>query len=180
MKSWTLIEGRLYDGLPMRFYLAAHEGRVWSAQLSDDDHPVTASEFLSHLGDPRAWARWKHGTGSGLLDAAAMQIENYFSGRQRVFDLPMEFRGTPFQIRVWKALRQIPFGATKSYREVAEVIGQPNAVRAVGGANGRNRLPLLIPCHRVVASGGKLGGFTGGLGLKERLLAHEARFAAGL
>jgi O-6-methylguanine DNA methyltransferase len=178
MPAWTLVEGRLGDGLAMRLYLAAHEGRLWSAQLSDDDHPVTPAEFLSHLGSPSAWLRWEHGTGAGLLDAAAMQIGNYFKGRQRVFDLPIEVRGTPFQVRVWSALRKIPYGATQSYGEVAEAIGQPNAVRAVGGANGRNRLPLLIPCHRVVASGGKLGGFTGGVGLKKRLLAHEAGFAA--
>lgn len=172
------MEGRLHDGLPMRLHLAANEGRLWRASLSDDNHPVTTDEFLSHLGSPHVWSRWEHGTGAGLLDAAAMQVENYFKGRLRTFDLPLEIRGTPFQVSVWNALRQIPYGETQSYGTVAMAIGHPEAVRAVGGANGRNRLPLLIPCHRVVAAGGKLGGFTGGLGLKKRLLAHEANFAA--
>lgn len=162
----------------MRLYLAELEGRLLATQLSDDDHPVAEEEFLNLLGNPSAWCRWGHGTSSGLLDAAAMQVENYFKGRQREFDLPIEMRGTAFQVRVWNALRRIPFGATQSYGNVAEAIGKPAAVRAVGAANGRNRLPLLIPCHRVVASRGKLGGFTGGVGLKKRLLAHEADFAA--
>ena len=174
MANWMEVEGKLSDGLPMRLYLAEHEGRIWAASLHDDVHRKGEEEFLHSLGNPRAWQRWYGGSGSGLLDAAEMQVLDYFAGRQLTFDLPLEFCGTTFQVQVWRELQRIPFGETRSYGDIAEAIGKGSAVRAVGGANGKNNLPLLIPCHRVIAAGGKLGGFTGGLGLKKRLLAHEA------
>ena len=173
MATWMLVEGLLSDGLPMSFYLAEHEGRIWSAGLSDEVHSKSDEEFLVSLGNPRAWRRLDGRTGSSLLEAAEMQVLEYFKGRRLTFDLPLHFRGTPFQIGVWEALRRIPYGETRSYGEIAEAIGKPSAFRAVGNANGRNWLPLFIPCHRVIAAGGKLGGFGCGLGLKKRLLAHE-------
>ena len=97
----------------------------------------------------------------------------YLEGRRTAFDLPLDLRGTEFQLRVWAALRGIPYGETRSYREVARALQRPRAVRAVGSANGANPLPLVIPCHRVVASDGKLGGYGGGLALKAKLLAME-------
>jgi O-6-methylguanine DNA methyltransferase len=110
---------------------------------------------------------------SSWLDAAALQLEEYFGGRRKVFDLPLDLRGTEFQLSVWCALRQIPFGETRSYAEVARAIGSPRAVRAVGAANGSNPVPIIVPCHRVVASGGGLGGYGGGLDLKRKLLDLE-------
>ncbi len=157
----------------MRLYVAEHGDKLWSASLHDDNHPLTEDEFVWRLGSAAKWERCEAGSAPDVLRNAAAQLSDYFSGRRLSFDLPYEFRGTPFQVRVWEELMRIPFGATRSYRELAEQIGQPKACRAVGSANGRNNLPLFVPCHRVLGSGGKLGGFTGGIGLKKRLLAHE-------
>ena len=104
---------------------------------------------------------------------AVRQLEAYFAGRLRRFDLALEPGGTPFQATVWAALRAIPYGETTSYRELAARVGRPRAVRAVGAANGRNPLPIVIPCHRVVGSDGSLTGFAGGLGAKRALLELE-------
>ena len=109
----------------------------------------------------------------GFLREAARQLGEYLEGKRREFDLELDFAGTPFQESVWKALRGIPFGATLSYKQLAARIGNPNAVRAVGTANGRNPLCIIIPCHRVIASDGSLGGYVGGLPIKAKLLALE-------
>jgi methylated-DNA-[protein]-cysteine S-methyltransferase len=106
------------------------------------------------------------------LEEAIEQLEAYAQGALKSFDLSLDLRGTPFQLRVWQALREIPFGEQRTYGQIAASLGQPGASRAVGGANGKNPIPLIVPCHRVVASNG-LGGFTGGLKWKECLLAHE-------
>lgn len=101
------------------------------------------------------------------------QLDEYFGGRRRVFDLPLSITGTDFQRRVWQELQAIPYGETISYGQLAERIGNPRAVRAVGLANGRNRLPIVIPCHRVIGADGKLVGFGGGLPIKAQLLDLE-------
>jgi methylated-DNA-[protein]-cysteine S-methyltransferase len=101
------------------------------------------------------------------------QLEEYFAGERRSFDLPLRPAGTPFQLATWRALRYIPYGETRSYSEVAQRIGKPRAVRAVGAANGRNPLPIVIPCHRVIGASGALTGFAGGLPLKRFLLELE-------
>ena len=106
------------------------------------------------------------------------QLEAYFAGELRDFDLPLRPEGTVFQRRVWDALRSIPYGETRSYGQLANEIGNPKAVRAVGAANGRNPLPIVVPCHRVIGSDGSLTGFGGGLATKEKLLNLE-RFGAG-
>src|SRR5579875_840800 len=173
MAEWTVVEGALADGLRMRLYLAEHDGKLWSASLEDDLHATREDEFLWRLGKREAWARRESAACSELLGRAAEQVAEYFAGRRLNFDIGLDFRGTPFQIRVWQELTRIPFGATRSYGDIAQEIGQPTAYRAVGNANGKNRLPLVVPCHRVLAAGGKLGGFTGGIGLKRRLLHHE-------
>lgn len=104
---------------------------------------------------------------------AAQQILEYLDGKRTEFELPLDPRGTRFQCSVWRALREIPYGETLSYQDVARRIRKPRAVRAVGAANGANPLALVVPCHRVIASGGGLGGYGGGLPLKARLLAME-------
>jgi methylated-DNA-[protein]-cysteine S-methyltransferase len=108
-----------------------------------------------------------------LLERAATQLDAYFAGRRKRFDLPLNAAGTAFQHQVWEALVAIPWGETRSYAEVARAIGRENAVRAVGAANGRNPLPLVVPCHRVIGSDGSLTGFAGGLDLKRQLLELE-------
>lgn len=106
--------------------------------------------------------------------AARQQLTEYFAGERRAFDLPLKLNGTEFQMSVLQALQQIPYGETTSYAEIAERIGRPRAVRAVGAANGRNPIPIIVPCHRVIGSHGELTGFGGGLDTKEALLRLEA------
>ena len=103
----------------------------------------------------------------------AQQLHEYLAGTRTSFDLPIAMRGTPFEMLVWNALLNIPYGGTETYGGLARRIGKPFAARAVGAANGRNPIPIVVPCHRVVAAGGKLGGYGGGLALKRRLLALE-------
>lgn len=114
---------------------------------------------------------------TGSVAEAAAQLREYFAGERTEFDLPLTLDGTPFQRAVWHKLQEIPYGETISYGELARRVGKPNASRAVGSANGANRIPIVIPCHRVIAAGGKLGGFGGGLSTKEALLAHETKNA---
>jgi methylated-DNA-[protein]-cysteine S-methyltransferase len=114
------------------------------------------------------------------LREAADQLEDYFAGRRTVFDVPVAFAGTPFQNRVWAALREIPFGETLSYGELAERVGRPGAARAVGLANGRNPIGIVVPCHRVVGGGGSLTGYGGGLARKRYLLDLERRVRGGV
>ena len=101
------------------------------------------------------------------------QLRKYLKGELRRFDCKLEFKGTPFQKKVWSALAKIPYGRTRSYRDIARAIGHPKAFRAVGNANGRNSIPLIIPCHRVIESNGGLGGFGHGIEVKKRLLEFE-------
>lgn len=108
-----------------------------------------------------------------LTDEVQRQLEAYFAGKQTQFDLPLAPKGTPFQRAAWEALIAIPYGETRSYKEQAQAIGRPKAVRAVGSANNRNPIPVIIPCHRVVGTDGKLVGYAGGLGIKKHLLELE-------
>jgi AraC family transcriptional regulator, regulatory protein of adaptative response / methylated-DNA-[protein]-cysteine methyltransferase len=108
-----------------------------------------------------------------LVDELQRQLDQYFAGRRREFELPLVHPGTPFQQKVWKALLSIPYGSTRSYQDVARLVGHPRAVRAVGTANGMNRIAILVPCHRVVNSNGQLGGYGGGLWRKRALLDLE-------
>lgn len=131
--------------------------------LEADENAVTAIRF-SAGGAQDA---------SPLLDAAEAQLREYFAGARRTFDLPLAPHGTAFQQRVWAALRAIPYGETRTYGELAAAIGNPSASRAVGMANHRNPIPIIIPCHRVIGANGTLTGYAGGLEIKRRLLALE-------
>ena len=108
-----------------------------------------------------------------MLTECARQLDAFFSGNRRDFDLPLAPGGTAFQQQVWRALADIPYGELRSYRDIARVIGRPKAMRAVGAANGRNPIPIVVPCHRVIGSNGSLTGFAGGLEAKRVLLALE-------
>lgn len=108
-----------------------------------------------------------------LLKEAYRQLMEYFDGKRRNFDLPLAAEGTPFQKKVWEALRTIPYGETKSYGEIAAQVGNPKASRAVGGANHKNPIMIIVPCHRVIGANGALVGFGGGLSVKEYLLKLE-------
>ena len=108
-----------------------------------------------------------------VLAAATAQLAEYFAGRRQEFDIPLDLTGTEFQRAAWSALASVPFGETRSYRQQAEAIGRPKAVRAIGAANGKNPVPIVLPCHRIVGSDGSLTGYGGGLPIKEFLLNHE-------
>jgi len=108
-----------------------------------------------------------------ILTKAEQQLNEYFAGKRKTFKLPLDMRGTPFQKNVWEALLAIPSGETKTYGELAKQLGAPSASRAVGAAIGRNPISIVVPCHRVIGSSGKLTGFAGGLDTKARLLGHE-------
>ena len=115
-----------------------------------------------------------------FLMEAVRQLRAYFARKLRDFDLPLDMQGTAFQKRVWKELEKIPYGETRSYMQVAVAAGAPQAVRAVGAANGSNPVPIVVPCHRVIGSDGKLTGYGGGLPLKKRLLELEGALSMGL
>ena len=106
---------------------------------------------------------------------AKKQLDEYFAGRRTRFDLPLAPCGTPFQLRAWRALQEIPYGVTCSYGEQARAMGQPRAVRAVGAANGHNPIPIVVPCHRVIGGDGRLTGYAGGLDIKKFLIELEGR-----
>lgn len=143
-------------------------------------------DFVTHIALPTKGAerlatslgrRNSGSSGNGQLPAplvAAMaQLEEYFAGRRQCFDLPLELNGTDFQRSVWTELGEIPYGETISYAELAMMVGRPQAYRAVGQANGANPIPIVLPCHRVLASGGGIGGYGGGLTMKRQLLTLE-------
>jgi methylated-DNA-[protein]-cysteine S-methyltransferase len=109
-----------------------------------------------------------------ILRRAITQLSEYFSGQRISFEIPLDPRGTSFQQEVWNALLAIPYGETRSYLDLARKLGNPNATRAVGAANGRNPISIIVPCHRVIGSNGKLTGFAGGIEIKERLLQLES------
>jgi AraC family transcriptional regulator of adaptative response/methylated-DNA-[protein]-cysteine methyltransferase len=128
-----------------------------------------AQRLAGHFGGPIVAEDHRH------LDQLGAELEEYWSGTRRRFAVPLAVRGTPFELATWQALREIPWGETRSYGDIAAAIDNPGAVRAVGSANGRNRIAIVIPCHRVVNANGKLGGYGGGLWRKRRLLELEQR-----
>jgi O-6-methylguanine DNA methyltransferase len=146
---------------------------------------VCTSRGLAQLSFPsagespgRAWVRkWMPHAGeahdSTSLSSVSEQLNAYLEGTLRAFSLPLDLRGTPFQLSVWQALLDIPYGEIRSYGDIARAIGRPNAVRAVGAANGANPVAIVVPCHRVIGSSGKLVGYGGGLDIKERFLRLE-------
>ena len=119
-------------------------------------------------------------TGAGaIVRQAEQELREYFASRRRTFTVKLDLEGTEFQRKAWQAMRKIPFGETISYGDQARKVGKPKAYRAVGSANGKNPIPIIVPCHRVLASDGSLGGYSLGLSMKRRLLALEGVSVAG-
>jgi methylated-DNA-[protein]-cysteine S-methyltransferase len=141
--------------------------------LAADDTGLREILFVHGRHPVRPDPSWQEN--SAPLKPVISQLNAYFAGELETFDLPLAPEGTPFQQSVWRELREIPFGETISYGELAQRIGNPKASRAVGLANGSNPIPIVIPCHRVIGSNGKLTGYGGGLPIKEKLLALERR-----
>ena len=148
-------------------FATTSEGALLGLHFLDGHYPLTLQQELERDG-------YELSQDLACSEQAHTALRAYFAGTCRSFDIPLIFRGSPFQIAVWKTLLHIPFGTTCTYAQVAQMLGRPKAARAVGRANATNRIPLVIPCHRVVGADGSLTGFAGGLHLKERLLAFEA------
>jgi methylated-DNA-[protein]-cysteine S-methyltransferase len=143
-----------------------------------DGDAIVAIWFEAEVADSPAALDRTVEAGAGehaILDRAIEQLEEYFRGERTEFELPLAPQGTPFQQKAWLALREIPFGETITYGEQARRLGDPNKSRAVGAANGKNPIPIVVPCHRVVGANGHLTGYAGGLGTKAWLLDHEWR-----
>lgn len=151
---------RIIDSPVGPLFLAASDAGLHAVEFTEHRHPVARGDG------------WRDGA-HPVLDATAQQLAGYFAGTRQTFDLPFAARGTPFQRQVWDALTRIPYGRTASYVELARMVGKPSASRAVGAANGRNPLSIVVPCHRVIGASGALTGFGGGLPTKEFLLTLE-------
>jgi methylated-DNA-[protein]-cysteine S-methyltransferase len=149
------------------------ESPVGSLLLAADDAGLRQILFIKGRRAVRPNPTWRQD--SGPHQETIRQLREYFAGELESFDLPLAPEGTLFQLEVWKRLCEVPYGQTISYGELARRIGNPNASRAVGLANGANPIPIVIPCHRVIGSNGKLTGYGGGLPIKEKLLALERR-----
>lgn len=153
-------------------YLARVDSPVGRIELTSDGTSITSlaierDDRLPHDGHPE--------NNAAVLDAAAQQLAEYFAGNRREFDVPVALAGTEFQRAVWRELAEIPFGSVDSYGEIGRATGRPAAGRAVGGAIGANPVPIIVPCHRVLASGGRITGYSAGNGIptKAWLLDHE-------
>lgn len=142
------------------------EGALLRLSFLDGHYPLTLPQELERDG-------FALSQDAARTEQIRAELLEFFAGKRRTFDVPVILQGSPFQVTVWSALRRIPFGETRTYAQLAGMIQRPAAARAVGRANATNRIPLVIPCHRVIGADGSLTGFAGGIHLKERLLAFE-------
>ncbi|HUC54632.1 MAG TPA: methylated-DNA--[protein]-cysteine S-methyltransferase [Candidatus Cybelea sp.] len=152
-------------------YYARFESPVGPLLLAGDAKALRRVSFESSKRAMPPLGDWKQNRAA--FAEVIRQLQAYFRGELKEFDLPLAMEGTEFQLRVWNALREIPYGETISYAQLARRIGNPQAVRAVGLANGSNPIPIIVPCHRVIGSDGSLTGFGGGLSTKKKLLELE-------
>lgn len=159
----------------MTTYYTRIDSPIESLLLASDGESLTSLFMMSQRHGPYFSDAWILDNNAKLFAEARKQLAAYFAGELTEFDLPMKMIGTEFQKTVWRELLNIPFGVTISYGELADRVGNPNASRAVGAANGRNPISIIVPCHRVIGSNGKLTGYGGGLERKEWLLAHESK-----
>lgn len=149
------------DSLVGALKLVAHDQALVAVMWDNEDHKrVRLAELIEDRQHP-------------MLHKVKQQLEEYFAGQRQQFDLPLDFQGTAFQQQVWQALLSIPYGETRTYKEIAVQLGNEKAVRAVGAANGKNPISIIAPCHRVIGSSGALVGFAGGLDKKQILLSLE-------
>ncbi len=164
MKGW---DGAVKNYAKYYFY------GVGTLTLGEEDGRLTDLHFAGSGTYPKEDLNMNE---TPLLLEACRQLEEYFDGKRKNFELPLAPKGTPFQMRCWDELRRIPYGFTATYGDIARAVGSPNGFRAVGSANNRNPIAIIIPCHRVIGSDGKLVGFGGGLDVKSFLLMHEAQY----
>lgn len=145
-----------------------YETQIGKVGIRDNGHSITEVYFVKDLDAEILTIKE-----TPLIQEAARQLQEYFEGRRKDFDLPLDPKGTQFQKDVWKALEMISYGETRTYKQIAEKVGSPKAYRAVGMANNKNPISIIIPCHRVIGANGKMVGYGGGLEIKEYLLNLE-------
>ncbi len=155
----------------MKEYTAYLKSPIGTIKLTATDDAITSILFEFDA------SRKEREKPNEILLECKKQLHEYFSGRRRKFELPLKLTGTEFQKSVWKALQKIPYGKTVSYLDIAKTIENPKAVRAVGMANSKNKIPIIIPCHRVIGENGKLTGYAGGIWRKQWLLEHEDKYS---
>lgn len=161
----------------MNLYELSMESPLGTLRLVADREALTGLYLPDHKGMPVLDAR--AASSHPVLERARAELTAYFAGRRATFDLPLAMAGTPFQREVWAALVAIPFGETRTYADLAKQLGRPRAVRAVGAANGKNPISIVVPCHRVVGASGALTGYAGGVEAKRWLLEHERAMIRG-
>ncbi len=145
-----------------------YQSPIGPIEIRASENAVTSVIFCDEC-------RYETNGGSEITEECARQLDEYFNGKRLIFDVPVEQEGTTFQQSVWNTLTSIPFGETVCYADVAKMLGNPQSVRAVGAANGQNKIWIIVPCHRVIGSDGSLTGYAGGVECKRWLLAHEAK-----
>jgi methylated-DNA-[protein]-cysteine S-methyltransferase len=158
----------------MSTYFSYYDSPLGPILLTATGSALTGLHFVGEKYYPGISPEWKCDDGNAILQSTATQLNEYFAGNRQSFDITLAPEGTPFQRSVWHALTQLRFGETISYGQLAQRIGNPKAVRAVGAANGRNPISIVVPCHRVIGANGALTGYAGGLARKEALLWLEA------
>ncbi len=156
------------------FYDYFETGLIGTLTLVGDEEGLRHIDFQKEKNPITIQTDWKKNADHFI--AVKEQLRAYFNGELKQFDLPLAPVGTPFHLKVWQALRSIPYGELVSYKSIAAAVGNPKAVRAVGGANAKNPIPIIVPCHRVIGSNGSLTGFGGGLDTKRRLIDLEKAF----
>jgi len=159
------------DAKPAKLYRAFYKSPIGRIEITATDKEIRSLDFVKGKASGRATAL------SPALRACLKQLDEYFAGRRRIFELLLRLEGSEFQCDVWQALLDVPYGTTVSYADVAKAVKRPKAVRAVGSANGANPISIVVPCHRIIASNGGLGGYGGGLWRKEWLIQHEWKHA---
>ncbi|TAG07598.1 MAG: methylated-DNA--[protein]-cysteine S-methyltransferase [Verrucomicrobia bacterium] len=157
----------------MKLYHLDHTSPVGILRLVASENGLCAVLWNCELSEHPRLPETTENTHHPTLQQAAKELDEYFAKQRKKFTIPLDPIGTPFQLKVWQALRTIPYGETRSYGEQARMIGAPNAARAVGAANGKNPISIIVPCHRVIGKNGSLTGFGGGLHTKQKLLQLE-------
>ena len=151
-----------------------YESPLGKLLMQSDGQALTGLHFHDEKHAPRQEVDWQLDSGLPVFERTRVQLDEYFAGKRRAFDVPIRLVGTEFQRRVWEVLMRIPYGVTTTYGAMARDLGQPSAMRAVGAANGRNPISILVPCHRAIGAGGALTGYAGGLARKRALLELES------
>ncbi|MDF2519491.1 MAG: methylated-DNA--[protein]-cysteine S-methyltransferase [Clostridia bacterium] len=147
-------------------YKAYYSSPIGSIEIVSDESSILELEFVEEMGQA-------HDKAPEVLKRALTQLDEYFKGKRKAFDLELKLKGTEFQKGVWQQLQKVPYGNTASYGDIAKAVGNEKASRAVGGANNKNKIAIIIPCHRIVGSKGEMTGYAGGIWRKEWLLQHE-------